>query len=148
MAPSPSSSPANHLPCQRSPPLPEQYWPGACGESLPSSRQFFSYITDSFHPPAGSLSTVQAIKTKGKNVCDNFNEGFIIIVVVSSYHTLSYAIQQNRVSLYYNSGSCSLQSKRWQAVVMLVVLGKKNSSFSYSVFDTSFLNKTSCYLKI
>lgn len=36
---------------------------------------------------------------------DNFNEEFIIIVVVSSYHTLLHSIQQNRVSLYYISGS-------------------------------------------
>lgn len=62
-------------------------------------------LPDSFHPPAGSLSAVPAIKTKGENVCDNFNKEFIIIVVVSSYHTLLHAIQQSRVSLYYISGS-------------------------------------------
>lgn len=81
----------------------------------PSSRQF--------------ISCPDKEKEGEGNVCDNFNEGFIIIVVVSSYHTLLYAIQQNRVSSCHISGSCSLQSKRWQAVLMLVALGKKNSFF-------------------
>lgn len=90
-------------------------------------------LPDSFHPPAGSLSAVQAIKTKGENVRDNFNEEFIIIVVyqVTTHCYMLSSRMESPCITFLEAGS--LQSKRWQAVLILVVLGKKYSSFSCSV---------------
>lgn len=56
MALSQCPSPANNLPCQRTPVLPEQYWPKSQGESLPFAS---TLLAGSFHVSGGSLLSVK-----------------------------------------------------------------------------------------
>lgn len=91
----------------------------------PSSRQF--------------ISCPDKEKEGEGNVCDNFNEGFIIIVVVSSYHTLLYAIQQNRVSSYHISGSWQPTIKEMASCSEAGGIRKKIPSFAVCCDDQQCL---------